>query len=261
VLAELADRPRVVAGAVAAGAAALTGAVAITAPGWTPVVGGGALLAAGFAIMAPCELHMATVLAAVIARSPRPLSSGAVRGTALRFAAGYLLYYFPVAIVIGALAHLAGAHAWVLGAAGGALALMLGLAALGDGGPAWLRRCRGPLHLLRSGRASFRQPLRAGLAFGQYCSTCCGPYAFALAVFAGAGRHAWLGAAIVGAYAVLMALPFLVPALVAPARSAALGDHLAAVRPALELSAGLSLVTLGALIVPISVIAGVSGKW
>jgi cytochrome c biogenesis protein CcdA len=149
----------------------------------------------------------------------------------------------------------------VLGAVGGVLALLLGLAALGDAGPAWLRRCRGPLYLLRSGRASFRRPLRAGVAFGQYCSTCCGPYAFALAVFAGAGRHAWLGAAIVGGYAVLMALPFLVPALLAPQRLASLSRYLATVRPALDRSAGLSLVALGALVVPVCLVAGVSGAW
>jgi cytochrome c biogenesis protein CcdA len=255
----LAARPRVFALIVAALAAAITGAVALVAAPWTPVAAGGALLAAGFVVMAPCELQMATVLATIVARSPTV--AGGVRGTAVRFTAGYLVYYIPVAIVIGALAHLAGDDAWALGAAGGALALTLGLATLGAGGPAWLKRCRGPLYLLRSGRASFRKPLRAGMAFGQYCSTCCGPYAFALAVFAGAGRHAWLGAAIVGAYAVLMALPFLVPALVAPARSAALADHLETVRPVLDRSAGLSLVTIGALVIPICVIAGVTGTW
>jgi cytochrome c biogenesis protein CcdA len=80
-------------------------------------------------------------------------------------------------------------------------------------------------------------------------------------VFAGAGRHAWLGAAIVGAYALLMALPFLVPALVVPARSSALSEHLATVRPTLDHSAGLSLVAIGALVIPISLISGMAGKW
>ena len=103
--------------------------------------------------------------------------------------------------------------------------------------------------------------MRAGVAFGQYCSTCGGPYAFSLAVFAGAGRHAWLGAAIVGVYAVLMALPFLVPGLLAPERSRSLSGHLATVRPVLDRSAGLSLVALGALVVPVCLVAGVSGAW
>lgn len=259
---DLAARPRVVALLVAACAVAVTGAVALVATPWTPVAAGGALLAAGFVVMVPCELQMATVLATVIGRTAHADGAQAgVRATALRFTAGYLAYYVPVAIAIGALAHLAGNQAWVLGAIGGVLALLLGLATLGDAGPAWLKRCRGPLYLLRSGRASFRKPLRAGAAFGQYCSTCCGPYAFALAVFAGAGRHAWLGAAIVGAYAVLMALPFLVPALLAPARSASLSDYLTTVGPTLERSVGLSLVALGALVVPVCLVAGVSGAW
>jgi cytochrome c biogenesis protein CcdA len=253
----LATRPRALALIVAAFAVAITGAVALVAAPWTPVVAGGALLAAGFVVMAPCELQMATVLATVVGRT----GHARVRGTALRFTAGYLAYYIPVAIVIGAVAHLAGGGAWVLGAVGGVLALLLGLATLGDAGPEWLKRCRGPLYLLRTGRASFRKPLRAGVAFGQYCSTCCGPYAFALAVFAGAGRHAWLGSAIVGAYAVLMALPFLMPALLAPERSASLSEYLATARPALDRSAGLSLVALGALVVPVCVVAGLSGAW
>jgi cytochrome c biogenesis protein CcdA len=257
VLIGLAARPRAVAVVVAAFAVAITGAVALVAAPWTPVAAGVALLAAGFVVMAPCELQMATVLTTVVGRA----GHAGVRGTALRFAAGYLAYYVPVAVVIGALAHLAGSRAWVLGAVGGLLALLLGLAALGDAGPAWLKRCRGPLYLLRTGRASFRRPLRAGIAFGQYCSTCCGPYAFALAVFAGAGRHAWLGAAIVGAYALLMALPFMVPALLAPERSASLSGYLSTVRPALDLSSGLSLVALGALVVPVCLVAGVSGAW
>jgi cytochrome c biogenesis protein CcdA len=257
VAAGLAARPRVLAVAVAAFAVAVTGVVALVAAPWTPVAAGGALLAAGFVVMVPCELQMATVLATVIERA----GTTRVRATALRFTAGYLAYYLPVAVAIGALAHLAGRGAWALGAAGGVLALMLGLATLGDAGPSWLKRCRGPMHLLRSGRASFRKPVRAGAAFGQYCSTCCGPYAFALAVFAGAGRHAWLGAAIVGVYAVLMALPFLVPALLAPERSASLSGYLATVRPALDRSAGLSLVALGALVVPICLVAGLSGAW
>jgi cytochrome c biogenesis protein CcdA len=254
----LAARPRALALFVAAFAVAITGAVALLAAPWTPVAAGAALLAAGFVVMAPCELQMATVLATVVGRAA---GDSGVRGTTLRFTAGYLAYYIPVAIAIGALAHLAGGGAWALGAAGGLIALMLGLATLGDAGPSWLKRCRGPLYLLRSGRASFRKPLRAGVAFGQYCSTCCGPYAFALAVFAGAGRHAWLGAAIVAAYAVLMALPFLVPTLLAPARSASLSGYLATVRPTLDRSAGLSLVALGALVVPVCLVAGASGAW
>src|SRR5271154_6525251 len=111
----VAVRPRAVALVVAAVTVAITGAVALVATPWTPVAAGGALLAAGFAVMVPCELQMATVLATVVGRG----GHAGVRGAALRFTAGYLAYYVPFAIAIGALAHLAGGGAWVLGAAGG----------------------------------------------------------------------------------------------------------------------------------------------
>jgi hypothetical protein len=128
VLAQIAERPRVVAGAVAA----LTAAVAVAAPAWTPAAGGVALLGAGFAVMAPCELQMAGVLAAVVGRSPGP-QRGGVRSTALRFTAGYLLYYVPAAVVLGALAQFCGGAAWALAAAGGGLALVLGSGRAGRG--------------------------------------------------------------------------------------------------------------------------------
>jgi hypothetical protein len=52
-----------------------------------------------------------------------------------------------------------------------------------------------------------------------------------------------------------------VPALLAPERSASLSGYLANVGPALSRSAGLSLVALGALVVPVCVVAGMSGAW
>jgi hypothetical protein len=58
-----------------------------------------------------------------------------------------------------------------------------------------------------------------------------------------------------------MALPFLVPTLVAPARSVALSNHLDTVRPTLETAAGLSLVAIGALVIPIGLISGMAGRW
>ncbi len=235
----------------AAGALVLiaAAATAVAAPAWTPVVGGAVLLGAGFAVMAPCELQMAATLTAVLRRRADVAPSG-VRAGALRFTGGYLVFYLPVAVLLGVAAHLAAGGAWVLTVAGGAGAIVLGLAALGRISPSWLGACRGPLYLLRSGRASFAHPFRAGIAFGQYCASCCGPYLLALVVFAGATRHPAAGAALVMAYAVAMATPFLLPVLLAPAAWGAFGDRLVEDKPALDRAAGVALVGLGAVVIP-----------
>ncbi len=59
-------------------------------------------------------------------RGPQRAIPREVRGTALKFTAGYLVYFVPVAIAIGALANLTGGAARVLGALGGPLALRSG---------------------------------------------------------------------------------------------------------------------------------------
>jgi cytochrome c biogenesis protein CcdA len=236
--------------------AAAAGTV-VAAPAWTPVVGGVILLGAGFAVMAPCELQMAATLDVVLRRRA-DVAPARVRGAALRFTAGYLLFYVPVAVALGAVAHALGGSAWVLAVLGGAGALVLGLAALGRFNPRWLASCRGPLYLLRSGRASFGHPLRAGLAFGQYCATCCGPYVYALVVFAGASDSAWAGAGLVMLYAVTMATPFLLPVLLAPDHWQALGDRLAESKPALDRGAGAALVAIGAVVVPAGLLSGLA---
>ena len=236
--------------AVAVGTAAV-------APEWTPVVGGVLLLGAGLAVMAPCELQMAATLDVVLRRRDE-VAPASVRAAALRFTAGYLLFYVPVALALGAVAQLLAGGAWVLAVAGGAGALILGLAALGRFSPRWLASCRGPLYLLRSGRASFGHPLRAGLAFGQYCATCCGPYVYALVVFAGAADHAWLGAGLVMLYALAMATPFLAPVLLAPAQWQALGERLAESKPALDRGAGAALIAIGLVVVPVGLLSGLA---
>jgi len=251
-------RAATAAAVLAGGLVAAAAAVAVAAPSWTPVLGGALLLGAGFAVMAPCQLQMAATLSVVLQRraatTPRQ-----VRGSALRFAGGYLAFYVPVALVLGLAAHLLGPAAWALTVLGGLAAVVLGLAALGRLAPRWLQACRGPLYLLRSGRASFAHPGRAGIAFGQYCASCCGPYVYALVVFAGATHAAWTGAALVLAYAVAMAAPFVAPVLVAPARwqafAAAAGDG----KPALDRGAGIALVGIGALVVPVGVLAALAG--
>ncbi len=235
----------VLAAAAAAGAAA--------APRWTPAIAGAALLGAGFLVMVPCELQMAATLASIVRLRPGRAST-AVRPAALRFAAGYLAFYVPLALALAAVAALLGGSGSLLTVAGGLLAIVLGFAALGRVRPRWLATCRGPLHLLRSGRASTGRPFRAGLAFGRYCATCCGPYIYALVVFAGAADRFWLAGALVLAYAVTMAAPFLVPALLAPERVRALDDRLAASRATLDRASAVGLVAIGLVIVPAGVV-------
>jgi cytochrome c biogenesis protein CcdA len=232
-------------------------ATAVLAPAWTPVAGGVLLLGAGFAVMAPCEVQMAATLAAVLRRRADD-APGAVRRSALAFTGGYLLFYAPVAVVLGGIAELLAGAAWALTVLGGAGAIVLGLAALGRFSPRWLAACRGPLYLLRTGRASFGRPFRAGLAFGQYCATCCGPYVYALVVFAGAADHAALGAGLVMLYALAMAAPFVAPVLLAPRQWQRLGDRLVEGKPALDRGAGVALVGLGVVVVPVGLLSALS---
>ena len=132
---------------------------------------------------------------------------------------------------------------------------MLGLAALGVLRGSWLSRCRGPLWLLRSGRASFQKPFRAGIAFGQYCASCCGPYLYALVVLAGATGSFALGVALVMLYAATMVIPFLLPALLAPESYSALSRRLSDLLPRLDEATGLVLVGTGLVLLPVAVLA------
>ena len=233
-------------------ALAAAGGAAI-APRWTPAIAGAALLGAGVLVMVPCELQMAATLASVVRLRPGG-GETAVRPAALRFAAGYLAFYVPVALALAAVAVLLGRFGSILTIAGGLCALTLGFAALGRVKPSWLSACRGPLYLLRSGRASFGRPFRAGVAFGRYCATCCGPYIYALVVFAGAASRFWLAGALVLAYAVTMAAPFVVPALLAPDRVRELDARLSSNGPALDRASAVGLIAVGVLIVPAGVV-------
>jgi cytochrome c biogenesis protein CcdA len=241
---------------VTAAAAMTAAAVAIAigvAPKLAALVGGGVLLVAGFAVMAPCQLQMAMTISAVLKRrqTGEPGSkAGSVTGRTSEFALGYLAFYAPIAIVLGVIARLLGSFAWVAIIVGAAGSLVLGLAALGLGRPRWLARCRGPLWLLASGRASFQRPVRAGMAYGRYCVSCCGPYAYALVVLAGGTRSVWLGAGLTSAYAVSMVAPSLLVAAIAPATSQRLAERAASVSPMVERMTGLMLVGLGIVLVP-----------
>lgn len=231
-------------------------AVATQSPAWSMLLAGALLLAGGFVVMAPCELQMAATLATVVRRraTREALGAGAVRASALRFAAGYLLFYAPVAAALGVVAWMLAGWSWVLALGGAVVAGGLGLAALGLPRGTRLAECRGPLYLLRSGRASLERPFAAGAAFGRYCATCCGPYVLALVLVAGATASPVAGSLLVAAYAVTMTLPFLLPVLLAPARYVVLADRVAHDGPQLRTATGVSLVALGVLLVPVAVL-------
>lgn len=254
----LADR-RIGAGACGALAAGMVTAWVALRTGssqWTMVLAGALLLASGFAVMAPCQLQMSAMLTRVVgnmaARNAGASGARTVVRAAWLFSLGYLVFYAPVAVLLGGLALTFGRYAWVLCLVGGVLAVVLGLAALGALPKSWLARCRGPLYLLRSGRASFRQPFSAGIAFGQYCATCCGPYLYALLVVAGATGAFWLGAGLVVLYSLTMVIPFLLPALLSPGRYAALGDRVQSLAPQVNRATGAALIAMGAVLFPVT---------
>jgi cytochrome c biogenesis protein CcdA len=231
--------------------------VAVARPSLAPLAAGSVLLVAGFAVMAPCSMHMALTMARVVERTQT--SRGvSVRRTASWFALGYVAFYLPIAVVLGGLARLLGDWAWIAVLLGAVMSLVLGLAALRAINLGALSRCRGPLWLLRTGRASFQRPAKAGFAFGQYCATCCGPYVLAVAVIAGGTRSFAVGAGLVAAYAVLMAMPFLAPAFLAPSTYAEMGATAATLAPRLERLTGLVLIGVSIALVP-GVVAAVVG--
>ena len=250
------DLRTVIAAAVVTAAAAVI-AIAV-APKLAALVGGGVLLVAGFAVMAPCQLQMGMTISAVLRRLHTGEAGGGaapVAGRTSQFALGYLAFYAPIAILLGVIARLLGSFAWVAIIVGAAGSLVLGLTALGLGRPRWLARCRGPLWLLASGRASFQRPVRAGVAYARYCASCCGPYAYALVVLAGGTRSVWLGTGLTAGYAVSMVAPSLLVAAIAPATSQRLAERAVAVSPTIERLTGLMLVALGIVLIPAALAA------
>lgn len=236
---------------------ALVAAAAIAvAPQVAPAVAGCVLMIAGFAVMAPCQLQMAMTISHVLERIRDKEGRGAepsVLARTVRFSLGYLAFYAPVALFLGLLARVLGAYAWVAILIGAAASLVLGLAALGRGPSKFLSRCRGPLHLLVTGRASFRKPFKAGWAYGRYCVSCCGPYAYALIVLAGGTRSVWLGTALVLAYALMMVLPTMVVALITPQTSQRLAERAHYLARPVDATTGLTLVGLGIVLVPAAI--------
>ena len=245
---------------VCAGLAAVAVADIALAPGLATTVAGCVLMVAGFAVMLPCQMQMAITTSGVFDRL-RETEGGDAAGVlsrTVRFCLGYLAFYAPVAVVLGAVAWLLGDLAWIAILGGAAASLVLGLAALGRGRPRWLSQCRGPLWLLASGRTSFRRPLSAGWAYARYCVTCCGPYAYALVVLAGGTSSPWLGTGLVLAYAGMMVVPALGVALVAPATSERIARRADRLTPVVNRATGLVLVGLAIVLVPVAVAAAVA---
>ena len=232
--------------------------LASRSPHLISALAGGLLLAAGFIVMTPCQLQMAATLSVVVKnmarQRTRQTSSSQVRLAAVRFALGYLVFYLPVALGLGLIAWLLGQYAWILMVVGGLIALILGLAVLGILRSSFLARCRGPLWLVRTGRASFQYPFRAGIAFGQYCASCCGPYVYGLTVLAGATATFWLGSGLVMLYAIIMVIPFLLPILLSPDVYATVSDHLQGLTRHIGRATGYMLVGLGVLLIPVAVL-------
>lgn len=249
--------------AVAAGTAGIA-AVALVdivlSPGLAVTIAGCLLLVAGFAVMLPCQMQMSLTTSGVFERLRETEGGGSasVLARTVWFSVGYLAFYAPVAVALGAVAWLLGDHAWIAILGGAAAALVLGLAALGRGRPRWLSQCRGPLWLLASGRTSFRRPLRAGWAYARYCVTCCGPYAYALVVLAGGTSSVWLGAGLVLAYAVTMVVPALGVALIAPSTSERIARRADRLTPVVHRATGLALVGLAIVLVPVAIAAAVA---
>ncbi|MEP6560000.1 MAG: cytochrome c biogenesis protein CcdA [Nakamurella sp.] len=220
---------------------------AVLQPAAAPLAAGFVLLIIGFAVMAPCSIQMALTMSRVI----EARGSGAnIRRSAGLFALGYIGFYLPVAVLLGGLAWLLGPWSWIAVLAGAVVSLTLGLAALQVLSLGALSRCRGPLWLLRTGRASFQRPLKAGVAFGQYCATCCGPYVLAVAVIGGGTRSFAIGAGLVLAYAVFMAVPFLAPAVLRPNTYSEIGRLANTLTPKVQQVTGVVLIGLSIALMP-----------
>jgi len=231
-------------------------AAIVVAPQIAPAVAGCVLMIAGFAVMAPCQLQMAMTISHVLERmrdSEGRAAAPSVLARTVRFSLGYLAFYAPVALLLGLLARGLGAYAWVAILIGSAASLVLGLAALGRGPSRLLSRCRGPLYLLATGKASFRKPVKAGWAYGRYCVSCCGPYAYALIVLAGGTRSVWLGSTLVLVYALMMVLPTIVVALITPETSLRIAERAHRLAPTVDAATGLMLVGLGIVLIPAAI--------
>lgn len=188
---------------------------AVQAPGGGSGLAAAAVLLAGLlGTIMPCTVQMAAVLASLLARPGA--ETGPPAGWLLRlgrFLGGYALTFLLAAGAAALLVRMAG---WAVGVtalqvAGGLVLAAFGLQILG-----WLRlpgggACGGPVgfFLGRPWRAD-PPPGRMGVSFALYCAGCCGPAALGSALLLTGGGSAGAAALMLLAYALGMAIPFVV---------------------------------------------------
>jgi cytochrome c biogenesis protein CcdA len=207
-----------------------------------PIVGA-ALAPAALAVMAPCLLQLALVLAATSAGLATAERTPPWR-TGLAFAAGFLGVYAVAAAVVAVAGQSLTDWAPLLQALGGLLLALLGLAVLRLLPRRALSGCRGPRWLILTGKANLRRPVGAGAAFAVYCLGCCGPYLAGLALLGAGSGSALGGAALVVGFALLMGALLLLP-LLSVAASRGLQATLQRHGQPIALASGAALIALG----------------
>lgn len=135
----------------------------------------------------------------------------------------------------------------LLRAGSGALLILFGAVSLRLLPVKLASSCRGPFSFLLRSPAADR-PAAMGASYAVYCAGCCGPYLYGMALLAGAVGSWWKSAAVVLAFALVMAVPLLLPALSYRA-GRKLSDHLQRWAPSLTRASGLALLVLGSLMV------------
>src|SRR3712207_9438627 len=116
--------------------------------------------------MGPCQLQMSATLTVVLrnlaAKKTKDSGAATVRRSAGLFALGYVLFYLPVAVILGGTAWALGRYAWVLAVVGGLLAIVLGLAALGVLRRGGVAGGRGGAYPLPGGGGAVPKPVHRG---------------------------------------------------------------------------------------------------
>jgi len=136
------------------------------------------------------------------------------RGTALAHAVWFVAGFSAVFMALGATASVLGGfmlryHVWI-GRVGGVLVLAFGLYLLGVARPAFLMRER-RVHLARK-PLGYAGSAVVGVAFGAAWTPCIGPILGAILTLAAEAASVAQGTALLGAYALGLAVPFMLTA-------------------------------------------------